>query len=89
MTAAKNEFDRMVQSVKDGTFCGRREALARLRDNRSVNDSEYAYSPSTQAVGVRHSEGQIFRVFNVGYPMYGRNKEVTDWVSVGKGMKTT
>lgn len=64
-----------------------REAKARLADNRRINDAEFAYSPSTFAVGMRWSEDQIFRVFNVHYPMYKRNEDVTDWVSVGKGTK--
>jgi hypothetical protein len=65
----------------------RREALARLRDNRRINDAEFAYSPSTGAVGIRWRMDTIFRVFNVHYPMYKRSEEVTDWVSVGKGTR--
>jgi hypothetical protein len=64
-----------------------REALSRLRDNRRINNAEFAYSPSTCAVGIRWDESQIFLVFNVHYPMYRRSEEVTDWVSVGKGTK--
>jgi hypothetical protein len=66
-----------------------REAKARLADNRRINDAEFAYSPSTCAVGMRWSEDQIFLVFNVHYPMYKRNEDVTDWVSVGKGTKVS
>jgi hypothetical protein len=62
-----------------------REAKSRLRDNYKINDAEFAYSPSTGAVGIRWDESQIFRVFNIYYPMYHRSEEVTDWVSVGKG----
>ena len=64
-----------------------REALARLRENRRINDAEFAYSPSTGAVGIRWFEESIFRVFNVRYPMYGRSEDVRDWVSVGKGIR--
>lgn len=62
----------------------RREALRRKSDQQGLNDAEFAYSPATGAVGIRWSDDQAFRVFNVNYPMYGRNDEVTDWVSVGK-----
>jgi len=64
----------------------RREALARKRDQGGLNydeTMEFAYSPSTFAVGCRHDPETQFRVFNLHYPMYGRNDEVTDWVSVG------
>ena len=61
------------------------EAQARLRDNRRINDAEFAYSPSTGAVGIRWSIESLFRVFNVRYPMYGESEQVQDWVSVGKG----
>ena len=61
----------------------KREALARLRDNQRINDAEFAYSPSTGAVGMRWDESQIFRVFNVNYPMYQQSESVTDWVSIG------
>lgn len=67
------------------------EAKARLRDNRRINDAEFAFSPSTGAVGIRwyatNQDGSEhpFRVFNVNYPMYGKSEFVTDWVSVGKG----
>ena len=64
----------------------KREALSCLKDNRRINDAEFAYSPSTGAVGIRWSTAQIFRVFNVRYPMYGQNEDVIDWVSVGKGI---
>ena len=40
----------------------KREAKARLRDNRRINDAEFAYSPSTCAVGIRWNESEIFRV---------------------------
>jgi hypothetical protein len=65
----------------------KREALARLKDNEPINDAEFAYSPSTGAVGIRWSERNMFRVFNIHYPMYGYSECVTDWVSVGKGVK--
>lgn len=68
-------------------FNALREAKARLQDNRRINDAEFAYSPSTQAVGMRWHESQMFRVFNTQYPMYKRSEEVVDWVSVGKGIK--
>lgn len=61
----------------------RREAIRRRNDQRGLNDSEYAYSPGTGAVGMRWDEDSIFRVFNVNYPMYKRNEQVRDWVSVG------
>ena len=63
----------------------KREAMARLRDNRRINDAEFAYSPSTGAVGIGWYESGMFRVFNVNYPMYKRSEVVSDWVSVGKG----
>ena len=63
----------------------KREALARLRDNQRINDAEFAYSPSTGAVGIRWEESQMFRVFSIHYPMYGYSACVRDWVSVGKG----
>lgn len=66
-------------------FDARREAIDRLNDNKCLNNAEFAYSPLTSAVGIRFDESEIFRVFNVNYPMYKRNEEVTDWVSVGKG----
>jgi hypothetical protein len=66
----------------------KREAMSCLRDNRRINDCEFAYSPLTGAVGCRWTEDSIFRVFNVRYPMYGQNEEITDWMSVGKGIKT-
>ena len=69
------------------SFNAQREAKARLNDNRRINDAEFAYSPTTGAVGIRWDESQIFRVFNVHYPMYKRSEDVTDWVSVGKGTK--
>jgi hypothetical protein len=62
-----------------------REARSCLRDNQRINDAEFAYSPSTGAVGIRWHESQLFRVFNIHYPMYGKNEDVTDWVSVGIG----
>jgi hypothetical protein len=65
----------------------KREALARLRDNRLNNDAEFAYSPTTCAVGIRWDEFESFRVFNRYYPMYGYSARVTDWVSVGKGLR--
>jgi hypothetical protein len=73
---------RQLLALKTG---GKQEAIRCLRDNQRINDAEFAYSPKTGAVGIRWSEDQIFRVFNIHYPMYGRNDEVNDWVSVGKG----
>jgi len=69
------------------SFNAQREAKAILNANRRINDAEFAYSPTTGAVGIRWDESQIFRVFNVHYPMYKRSEDVTDWVSVGKGTK--
>ena len=66
----------------------KREAIARLKDNRRINDAEFAFSPATGAVGMRWCEDTIFRVFNTHYPMYRRSEDVTDWVSVGKGLKS-
>lgn len=71
-----------------------REAKARLRDNRRWNDCEFAYSPSTGAVGCRWNDETEtsesfhlqYRIFNVNYPMYGRGDDVHDWVSVGRGI---
>ena len=77
--------------LKDAAWA-KREALARKRDQGGLNPVEtleFAYSPNTGAVGCRsnfqgiHTDGGSFRVFNLNYPMYGRNDEVTDWVSVG------
>ena len=67
----------------------RREAIARLRDNRRINDAEFGYSPTTGAVGIRWDESSVFRVFNIHYPMYGKSEFVKDWVSVGKGIKVS
>jgi len=64
----------------------RREALNHLRDNRKLNDAEFAYSPLTCAVGIRW-DAEPYRVFNIYYPMYKKSEFVTDWVSVGKGIK--
>ena len=73
----------------------RREASARLHESHRLNvgpgQPEYAYTPSTGAIGVRFqdptepewSARQVFRVFNIYYPMYGRSEQVRDWVSVG------
>ena len=89
-----NYHGRMIdlfETIPFTTEQAKREALSVLRDNRRLNDSEYAYSPSTGAVGMRwpgmllSPSDEIFRVFNTHYPMYKRNEEVTDWVSVGKG----
>jgi hypothetical protein len=66
----------------------KQEAISCLRDNRRINDAEFAYSPSTGSVGIRWHVESIFRVFNVRYPMYGQSEDVTDWVSVGKGTKS-
>ena len=45
---------------------------------------EVAYSPSTGAVASRWEDGdQKWRICNIFYPMYGREGEVKDWVSVG------
>jgi hypothetical protein len=71
----------MKQDVK----WAKREAKARLRDSCAINDAEFAYSPTTSAVGIRWESSEPFRVFNVNYPMYRRSDEVADWVSVGKG----
>lgn len=65
----------------------KREAQSCLKDNERINDAEFAYSPSTGAVGIRWPGDTYFRVFNVRYPMYGRSEEVKDWISVGKGWK--
>lgn len=68
------------------TFPAKRVATQRrnLQDYCNlVEDFEFAYSPSTGAVGIRNYEGDTFRVFNEGYPMYGNSEQVKDWVSVG------
>lgn len=83
-------YSAMILRAKLGplNFTGeqaKHEAISCLRDNRRINNAEFAYSPSTGAVGSRWSADQVFRVFNIRYPMYGQNEEVTDWVSVGKG----
>ena len=70
----------------DPTFHARAEARRRLSWDRKLNSLEWAYSPSTGAVGERWEDGNPFRICNVNYPMYGRADEVTDWVSVGKGI---
>lgn len=49
---------------------------------------EFAYSPSTFAVGIRSTNAKgehdgNFRIFNINYPMYERDDEVKDWISVG------
>lgn len=44
---------------------------------------EWAYSPSTGAVGMRGDASEAFRIPNVRYPMFGRAELVADWVSVG------
>jgi hypothetical protein len=71
-----------------------REARKRLRWQSGLNPGadqiEYAFSPSTQAVGMRQVNEDLgwvsdrgFRVFNIHYPMYGKAWLVSDWVSVG------
>lgn len=68
------------------TWDAKREAIRRKRENSGLNrddTTEFAYSPSTGAVGIRNWDGDVFRVFNVDYPMYGKSAEVVDWVSVG------
>ena len=74
----------------------RNEARARLRGQNGLNGVgegiEFAYSPSTFAVGMRwqfEEGGSGFRVFNIYYPMHGRNDEVMDWVSVGMSTPAT
>lgn len=62
-------------------------AIQRRKDNSNLNfndETEYAFSPSTFAVGMRNWPGEPFRVFNVNYPMYGKSDQVQDWVSVGQ-----
>lgn len=69
------------------------------QSNLNVADShgscfEYAYSPSTFTVGIRNTDALDnhdgnFRIFNINYPMCGRDDEVTDWVSVGKEKLST
>ena len=62
------------------------EAEKRRRMNCGLNfddTTEFAYSPSTGALGIRNFDTDEYRVFNVNYPMYGRSSEVSDWVSVG------
>ena len=63
----------------------RREALARLRMNRRLNNAEFAYSPRHETVGIRWSEDQSFKVFNVNHPCYKADDFISDWISVGKG----
>lgn len=79
-------YARTLKSIANAENA-KREAMAALRDNRRINNCEFAYSPSTFAVGIRNWDGDTFRVFNVKYPMYGKDEEVRDWVSVGKGIK--
>lgn len=73
----------------------KQEAIQRRDDQSFLNFAdaegscfEYAYSPSTFAVGIRSTNAKgehdgIFRIFNIDYPMYGQDEKVTDWVSVG------
>lgn len=69
----------------------RTEAIARKTDNDRNNppggQCEWAYSPSTGAVGMREAETVCgrgaFRIINIHYPMYGKAHLVADWVSVG------
>ena len=49
---------------------------------------EFAYSPSTGAVALRHVDGNHepfsrYDVFNISYPRYGLDTQITDWISVG------
>jgi hypothetical protein len=65
---------------------GKQEAIRRRNDqdnNNAEEDMEFAYSPSTGAVGCRLHGGARFGVFNVNYPMYGKSEMVADWISVG------
>lgn len=68
----------------------RGEARKRLAMQRECGPNgsgmEWAYSPSTGAVGMRWVDAdppQTFRVPNIHYPMFGLSEYVTDWVSVG------
>ena len=81
----------------DTSSKARREAVRRLREQRECNRAakqgpmhEYAYSPSTFAVGIRPFDWSDwspprdrFRVFNVHYPRYRDDDGIGDWVSVG------
>lgn len=68
-------------------------AMRRRRENNGLNNgerAEFAYSPSTGAVGMRWTRedgtaepNDPFRVFNYNDPMWGRSEFVTDWKSVG------
>jgi hypothetical protein len=65
------------------------EAVARRKEQNYLNREEtmeFAYSPSTFAVGCRHDDAKRFRVFNVRYPMYGNDDGINDWVSVGRAL---
>ena len=68
----------------------RLHATHRKNENNFLNppggQCEWAYSPSTGAVGMREAttgERGVFRVCNTYDSMYGRAELVTDWVSVG------
>jgi hypothetical protein len=69
-------------------FDAQAEANARLKENQSINDAEFAYSPRYNTVGIRWDESHPFRIFNIRYPMYGYSAYVSDWISVGKGKVT-
>lgn len=64
----------------------RQEARKRQMDQDGLNayeTMEFAYSPTTGAVGLRHSPDKPFCVFNVHYPLYRKDDGVRDWVSIG------
>ena len=64
----------------------KREAQARLHMNRRLNNAEFAYSPRHATVGIRWSEDQTFKVFNINHPCYKADDFINDWISVGKGL---
>ena len=82
----------MFHTVKEARLeavqCRDEQSYLNLADSHG-SCFEYAYSPAHFTVGIRNTDALDnadgnFRIFNINYPMYGRDDEVTDWVSVGK-----
>jgi len=81
-----------IRSAKEARAVARLERSLNNFLNAPGSQQEYAYSPSTWAVGFRWQFWREagpdhplypFRICNIHYPMFGRANEVTDWVSVG------
>lgn len=86
-------FGEKVRTAKpaERARLARNQARSALRLQHGLNPEdgsgwhgpEYAYSPSTGAVGMRWEPDGTFKIDNIYYPHHGDNESVTDWVSVG------